>query len=184
MNTEPIPLPDYTAQWRDAARHAAREPGSHVIAWATHDRHAGALRALRDAFAGRPLRAPHHTCSIAAMLGTASRDETSHVVTVRPGETVLAAGGVLILDEAPEFRIAALAGVADAVAHGSVSLHAGWPITIKAAPTVFAIAPPCPCGYMGSPHKACHCGAGSVARWHGRMDRLIQRLHPMEVTIG
>src|SRR3970282_322053 len=60
----------------------------------------------------RPFRAPHHTCSDVALVGGGS--------TPRPGELSLAHGGVLFLDELPEFSRRVLAPLRQPAHRGGV----------------------------------------------------------------
>lgn len=77
------------------------------------DRDLAILTRLRKA----PLRAPHHTCSPLGMSGSCGG------VWAHPGEVHLAHGGVLLLDEAEEFRRELLDEVAVAWTDGKLGLH-------------------------------------------------------------
>jgi len=115
-----------------------------------------------------PFRAPHHTCSSVGVYGGGHR--------ARPGEASLAHGGVLFLDEAPEFQMQTLERVKMAYSDLSVNLHrAGG---IDAAPRVFpadfqlvAASNPCPCGYAGSEIQQCNCDSQDIVRYHARIER-------------
>ena len=102
---------------------------------------------------GRPFRAPHHTISEKAMIGDYRRDGSA-----RPGEVSLASGGVLFLDELPEFRQQVL----DALEH---AIQRGEAHGLPAKPAVvIGAADPCPCG--GSPKSRGYSKA--VARQYQR----------------
>lgn len=75
------------------------------------------LKPAGDGPTGAPLRAPHHTCSTAGLMGGGGAQ-------LRPGEISLAHGGVLLLDETGEFLPSVLAEVASALSGGEVA-H-GW----------------------------------------------------------
>lgn len=62
----------------------------------------------------RPFRAPHHTVSAVALVGGGSK--------ARPGEVSLAHGGVLFLDELPEYDRAALEAMRQPLEDGFVSV--------------------------------------------------------------
>ncbi len=131
-----------------------------------------------DPLDGRPFRAPHHTCSEAGLLGSARvRQFTTAQHTIRvnpreeiryavPGEVSLAHGGVLFLDELPEFRRSALEALARAIRDGSVQLGH---VRIPAGPLLVGAASPCPCGYAGSERTACRCPEDAIRRYRARL---------------
>ena len=75
-----------------------------------------ALLPVADGDTECPFRAPHHTASAMAMLGGAGE-------VLQPGEVSRADGGVLFLDELPEFSRAVLGGLREALEHGAVTLR-------------------------------------------------------------
>lgn len=110
----------------------------------------------------RPFRAPHHTISDAGLVGGGSAP--------RPGEVSLAHGGVLFLDELPEFHRHVLEVLRQPLEDGVVTLsRAAARLTFPARFTLIAAMNPCPCGHLGSPVHACSCGPGVVDRYHARI---------------
>ncbi len=122
----------------------------------------------------RPFRDPHHSASVAALVGGGHR--------VRPGEISLAHRGVLFLDELPEFHGKALEALRQPMETGRVSIaransHVMYPADFQ----LVAAMNPCRCGYLADPGAACsrapRCGADYQAKISGPlMDR-------MDVTI-
>jgi magnesium chelatase family protein len=105
----------------------------------------------------RPFRAPHHTASPAGLLGGGSPP--------RPGEVSLAHGGVLFLDELPEFDRRCLESLRQVLEEGRVVVaRASATCVFPAAFQLAAAANPCPCGWRESGRRDCRCDDGAVAR--------------------
>jgi len=110
----------------------------------------------------RPFRAPHHTVSDAGLIGGGS--------TPRPGEVSLAHGGVLFLDELPEFRRNVLEVLRQPLEDGVVTLsRATMSLTYPARFTLVAAMNPCPCGYQGDTSRACRCDPPTIERYLARV---------------
>lgn len=96
----------------------------------------------------RPYRAPHHSASMAALVGGGLR--------VKPGEVSLAHLGVLFLDELPEFQRAVLDSLRQPLETGTVSVaRANAHVTFPARVQLIAAMNPCRCGHLGDPALAC-----------------------------
>jgi magnesium chelatase family protein len=96
----------------------------------------------------RPFRDPHHSASLAALVGGGAK--------ARPGEVSLAHLGVLFLDELPEFARGALESLRQPVESGRAVVaraqaHVTWPARFQ----LIAAMNPCRCGYLGDPAQAC-----------------------------
>lgn len=113
----------------------------------------------------RPFRAPHHSASAAALVGGGSPP--------RPGEISLAHGGVLFLDELPEFPRMALEALREPLESGNITLsRAARQAVYPAAFTLIAACNPCPCGWLGAPAssaRACRCSPDQVERYRSRL---------------
>jgi magnesium chelatase family protein len=96
----------------------------------------------------RPFRNPHHSASMAALVGGGLR--------VKPGEVSLAHLGVLFLDELPEFQRAVLDSLRQPMESGEavvarVNAHVRFPARFQ----LIAAMNPCRCGYLSDPAQAC-----------------------------
>jgi magnesium chelatase family protein len=123
---------------------------------------AGVLERGRSLCVLRPFRAPHHTISDAGLIGGGS--------VPRPGEVSLAHGGVLFLDELPEFRRHVLEVLRQPLEDGLVTLsRAALSLSFPARFMLAAAMNPCPCGYFGDGAHACRCSAVDVERYRSRV---------------
>jgi len=121
---------------------------------------AGLLRDDRGLLTRRPFRAPHHSVTVAGMVGDR---------TLRPGEISLAHNGVLFLDEAPEFSRSVLEVLRQPLEDGRVQItRAAGTITYPAALTLVLACNPCPCGNRSLP-GACHCTDSAIDRYLRRL---------------
>jgi magnesium chelatase family protein len=127
----------------------------------------------------RPFRAPHHSVSVAGLLGDRS---------LRPGEISLAHHGVLFLDEAPEFPRASLEVLREPLEEGVIRLtRAAGTVTHPAAFTLVLACNPCPCGRRGTA-LPCSCPDAAAHRYFHKlsgplMDRIDLHV-PMESVSG
>lgn len=97
-----------------------------------------------------PFRAPHHTTSLAGLLGGGN--------PFQPGELSLAHHGVLFLDELPEFQRNCLESLREPLeTHAITVSRAARKFTLPASTLIIATANPCPCGFLGSQTKVCRC---------------------------
>lgn len=122
----------------------------------------------------RPFREPHHTASMAAIVGGGKG--------AKPGEVSLAHNGVLFMDEFPEFPRAVLETLRQPIETGEIvvaraNAHVRYPCRFL----LVAAANPCKCGYMTDPARACArvplCGDDYMGRISGPlMDRFDLRV--------
>ncbi len=122
----------------------------------------------------RPFREPHHTASMAAIVGGGRG--------AKPGEISLAHNGVLFMDEFPEFPRTVLETLRQPIETGEVMVaranaHIKYPCRFM----LVAAANPCKCGYLSDPARACarvpQCGEDYLGRISGPlMDRFDLRV--------
>lgn len=110
----------------------------------------------------RPFRAPHHSASIAALVGGGSRP--------RPGEVALAHLGVLFLDELPEFMPNVLDSLRQPLESGeTVIARANHRITYPSRIQLVAAMNPCRCGQASEAGRSCKRGADCRERYQSRV---------------
>lgn len=110
----------------------------------------------------RPFRHPHHSSTMAGLLGGGS--------PVRPGEVSLAHRGVLFLDELAEFKPGALQSLRQPIEQGCVCVtRASEKVRLPASFMLIAATNPCPCGYYSDPSHECQCTSGAVRRYQSRI---------------
>ncbi|MEA2646905.1 MAG: magnesium chelatase family protein [Chloroflexota bacterium] len=111
-----------------------------------------------------PLRSPHHSTSLAGLLGGGR--------SFRPGELTLAHHGVLVLDELPEFHRDCLEALREPLEEGTIRLSRAHGMRLLPARfCLVATANPCPCGRAGatSGDDECACPPELVARYQRKV---------------
>lgn len=119
----------------------------------------------------RPFRAPHHSCSMPAMVGGGVGKR------LKPGEISLSHNGVLFLDEMPEFQPNVLDALRQPIENKEVLIsrvnsHVSFPANFQ----LIAAMNPCKCGYLGEAERECSkapkCGSDYQMKISGPiMDR-------------
>lgn len=127
----------------------------------------------------RPFRDPHHSSSMAAMVGGGRR--------ALPGEISLSHHGVLFLDELPEFPRGVLEALRQPMETGDISVaraeaHVSYPAEFQ----LIAAMNPCRCGYLGDEERSCNqvprCGKDYQAKLSGPLlDRIDLHVDVPEV---
>ncbi|MCO5978943.1 YifB family Mg chelatase-like AAA ATPase [Ideonella oryzae] len=127
----------------------------------------------------RPVRSPHHSASSVALVGGGSPP--------RPGEISLAHGGVLFLDELPEFARSALEALREPLESGHVTIsRAARQARFPARFQLVAAMNPCPCGWLGAQAatgRACRCAPDTVARYQARISGPLLDRIDMQVEV-
>jgi magnesium chelatase family protein len=125
---------------------------------------AGHLRPASGLMTIPPFCAPHHTSTMAAIVGGGSG-------IIHPGAVSLAHKGILFLDEAPEFHRDVLDALRQPLESGEVVIaRAGTQAVFPARFTLVLAANPCPCAKTAAPGKAgCSCSPAARRRYLARL---------------
>ncbi|MCZ7533396.1 MAG: YifB family Mg chelatase-like AAA ATPase [Acidimicrobiia bacterium] len=146
---------------------------------------AAAIGVDHEGSSGPPFRAPHHSISMAALVGGGAG-------IPKPGEVTRAHRGVLFLDELGEFPPAVLDSLRQPMEAGHVLVsRQAASIRFPTAIQVIAASNPCPCGYRGERNSDCECIGARLDRYRARLsgpllDRFdlrlrVERLRPIEM---
>jgi magnesium chelatase family protein len=110
----------------------------------------------------RPFRSPHHSASMAALVGGGAK--------ARPGEVSLAHLGVLFLDELPEYQRGVLDSLRQPLETGQVQVaRAAAHVTYPARVQLVAAMNPCRCGHLSDPGLACARAPRCAADYQSKM---------------
>lgn len=123
---------------------------------------AGALAARSGLVVRPPFRQPHHTCSVASLIGGGRWP--------KPGELTMAHHGVLFLDEFPEFTRDHIEALRQPLESGTVTVNrVAGTIVFPASGMLVAAMNPCPCGWRGDPFHRCVCSPSAIGRYLRRL---------------
>ncbi|MFN2350849.1 MAG: YifB family Mg chelatase-like AAA ATPase [Kiritimatiellia bacterium] len=123
---------------------------------------AGTLGAHQALLTRRPFRTPHHTVSDAGLLGGGAHPA--------PGEVSLAHGGVLFLDELPEFHRNVLEVLRQPLEDGVVTVaRAAATLSFPCRFMLVAAMNPCPCGYLNDRRHECRCTPLQIQRYRNKI---------------
>lgn len=123
-----------------------------------------------------PFRAPHHTISYAGLVGGGG--------VPRPGEISLAHGGVLFLDELPEFGTRTLETLRQPLEQGVITIsRAAATVTLPARLTLVSSMNPCPCGFLGDSRRRCICTPRQIHLYVNRISGPILDRLDMQIEV-
>ncbi|MBI1269355.1 YifB family Mg chelatase-like AAA ATPase [bacterium] len=137
---------------------------------------AGLLDKTRGLITARPFRSPHHSSSVAGLVGGG--------LVPRPGEISLSHYGILFLDELTEFSRSHLDNLRQPLETGNVTIsRSAQTLTFPASFLFVGACNPCPCGHRGDPVKYCICSPYQADRYWSRLSGPILDRIDMQVEV-
>ncbi len=125
----------------------------------------------------RPFRSPHHSSSLASLVGGGS--------IPRPGEVSLAHRGILFLDEMPEFPKKTLETLRQPLEDGQITIaRAQITLQFPARFILIGAQNPCPCGYYGDEHKKCTCTNMQIKNYNQKISGPLLDRIDIHLTIN
>lgn len=124
-----------------------------------------------------PYRAPHHSASMAALIGGGPK--------AQPGEVSLSHGGVLFLDELPEFAPRVLDALREPLeTRRAVIARAMHRVSYPARFQLVAAMNPCRCGAAGEPGQSCSRGKACAADYQARLSGPLLDRIDLTIKVG
>lgn len=124
----------------------------------------------------RPFRSPHHTASVAAMIGGGT--------IPKPGEVTLSHNGVLFLDELPEFGKKVLESLRQPLEDGIVTIsRVSGTLSFPSRLMLIGAMNPCPCGYYGAPDHTCECTIPQIRKYTRKLSGPLLDRFDMHIKV-
>ncbi len=124
-----------------------------------------------------PVRAPHHSASMAALIGGGPK--------ARPGEVSLSHGGVLFLDELPEFAPQVLDALREPLETRQAMIsRAHHRVCYPARFQLVAAMNPCRCGMAGEPGHTCKRGKSCADDYQARLSGPLLDRIDLNIRVG
>jgi magnesium chelatase family protein len=125
-----------------------------------------------------PFRSPHHSITLAALVGGGNG-------LPGPGEVTLAHHGVLFLDELGEFPSHLLDALRQPLEEGYVDVaRRSGSVRFPSRFQLVAATNPCPCGHAGDARTACRCSPSAVERYRRRLSGPLLDRFDLRVTVS
>lgn len=127
----------------------------------------------------RPLRAPHHSCTLSGLIGGGFK-------RLLPGEVSLAHAGVLFLDDVGEIKPSIIHALRPVREQGSVDLvRSDMEMRFPARFMLMMGMNACPCGHFGDPNPdhECTCSADQVLRFNRKVRQMVSGLVDIHVHV-
>ena len=137
---------------------------------------AGLLTPNKPLLTSRPFRSPHHSASIAGIIGGGK--------TPKPGEVTLAHLGVLFFDEMPEYSREILEALRQPLEDKEVTVtRSAATVTYPADFMFIGSMNPCPCGNYGDPHLECRCSPSQISRYRSKLSGPLMDRIDLQVEV-
>lgn len=134
------------------------------------------LNGSGDIITKRPFRAPHHSASLPSLIGGGAQST--------PGEISLSHLGILFLDELPEYPRAVIESLRQPLEDHQITIsRVNFRTTYPANFLLIATMNPCPCGYLGDPHRECTCSPGQITRYQQKLSGPLLDRIDLQVTV-
>ncbi|OYW85829.1 magnesium chelatase [Candidatus Saccharibacteria bacterium 32-49-10] len=125
----------------------------------------------------RPFRSPHHTASLASIIGGGTK--------ALPGEISLAHRGTLFLDELLEYPRSTLESLRQPIEDRTISVsRAQGKYTYPADFILVGTMNPCPCGYYGDNEKSCSCNSSQIMAYQKKLSGPLLDRIDLTVTVS